>query len=74
MELTMTDFDAIAIVVIIALAVPSVAALAWWGFAAFRLISASEPAPWLLQSVEINAIAPHDDLILHVRIPPSVKV
>jgi len=70
----MTDSDAIAIVVIIALAVPSAAALAWWLFVAFRRISASDPAPWLLQSVEINIVAPHDDLILHVRIPPSVKV
>lgn len=41
------------------------------GFAAFHLMTASEPAPWL-QDVEINV--PHNDLILHVRIPPEVKV
>jgi len=66
-----TNADAIAIVVILALAVPSAALLVWWGFAAFHLMTASEPAPWL-QDVEINV--PHNDLILHVRIPPEVKV
>jgi hypothetical protein len=66
----MTDADAIAIVVILALAFPSAAALAWWLGVAFRRITSAE-CPWL-QRVEVAA--PHDDLILHVRIPPAVRV